>query len=159
LRHLLWISLVSLGCGGTDTTIDRTFDPCASLTVVPIGATAVQETGITAALELWRAQGVPMLAAGSVVPANVAQSVEIRFEAAAAAFHGLYDDERAIVFINQNITDPDPLAIVVAHELGHAFGLPHIDARVSLMNRGNLVTPPTDGDRAALEALWGSCGN
>lgn len=152
------IALVSLlGCGDTDTTIDRTFDPCAPLVVVPIGASAVQETGIRNALELWRAQGVPMLGAGSVVPADVAQSVEVRFEEAAPAFHGLYDDEHAIVFINQGITDPGPLAIVVAHELGHAFGLPHIDERTSLMNRGNLETPPTDADRAALEALWGHC--
>lgn len=151
------IAIVSLGCGGTDSTIDRTFDPCAPLAVVPVGASAVQEAGVTAALDLWRTQGVPMLGVGSVVPADVAQSVEVRFEEASPAFHGLYDDEHAVVYINQGITDPEPLAIVVAHELGHAFGLPHVDERISLMNRGNLATPPTDGDRVALEALWGRC--
>ena len=48
---------------------------------------------------------------------------------------------------------------VIAHELGHAFGLFHVPAseRISLMNPGNLTTPPTTADQAALAALWGSC--
>jgi predicted Zn-dependent protease len=63
------------------------------------------------------------------------------------------------VLVNRAITDRAELAIVVAHELGHAFGLVHIDVatRASLMNPGNLTTPPTDADQRALEALWGAC--
>jgi len=47
----------------------------------------------------------------------------------------------------------------VAHELGHAFGLVHVpqSERTSLMNPGNISTPPTVEDQAALAALWGTC--
>jgi predicted Zn-dependent protease len=50
---------------------------------------------------------------------------------------------------------------VIAHELGHAFGLVHVspDTRPSVMNPGNTTVAPNDGDRAALEALWGTCGD
>lgn len=132
-----------VACAGTDDTIDRTFDPC-TLAIAATGD-ATQMTGITDALALW-----------NITPVEGA-ALEVRFEDAAPAFHGFYDDERGIVLINQRITDPDALAIVIAHELGHAFGLPHIDGRASLMNRGNLSITPTDDDRAEVTARWGPC--
>ena len=87
-------------------------------------------------------------------------TLRVRFEAASPPFHGLYDDETGIVYVNSAIEDLAPLSIVIAHELGHAFGLPHVEIaeRDSLMNPGNLVIPPNDADRAAIEALWGRCG-
>jgi len=127
--------------GGGDTTIDLTYDPCA-LTIV------VDETGrqgVDDALALWgftQADGPPLA---------------VTFEQAATAFHGLYDDERGIVIINSAIGDPAVLAIVIAHELGHAFGLEHRSDRTSVMNSGNLATPPTADDRDAVNALWGPC--
>ena len=130
-------------CAGGDDTIDRTFDPCA-LSIAATGD-AAQMTGITDGLALW-----------GITPVDGAP-LEVRFEDAAPAFHGFYDDERGVVLVNQRITDPRALAIVIAHEFGHAFGLPHVDDRASLMNRGNLSITPTDEDRAEVAARWGAC--
>lgn len=129
----------------------------------------MQRAGIEGALALWSGQGVTTVslveggaaggAEGGAEGAPPVAAIELRFEAAARAFHGLYDDEHGVVYINSGISDEHPLAIVIAHELGHAFGLPHIEKgeRSSLMNPGNFVTPPNGADRAALEALWGRC--
>ena len=121
--------------------------------------TAAQRAGIEGAISLWRGHGVETVRVIDGVAAGSA-AIELRFEEAAPPFHGLYDDEAGVVYINRGIQDLTPLSIVIAHELGHAFGLPHIafSERTSLMNPGNLVTPPNDEDRAAIEALWGRCG-
>ena len=73
---------------------------------------------------------------------------------------GIYDKLSGEIFINSYLDEEHARAVVIAHEIGHAFGLPHIEAeeRHSLMNPGNRVTEVTDGDLSALEALWGSCG-
>lgn len=91
--------------------------------------------------------------------ADAVGPIEIRFGDAAETFHGVYDPSSATITINRALTDRAALAIVIAHELGHVFGLAHVAAatRASLMNPGNLATPPTDADRRTLEALWGTC--
>ena len=128
-------------------------DPCVALAISAIDATSVQQDGIAEAQALWRAHGV---AAFDGAPAA---SLEVRFADAASAFHGVYDPASDSVVINRGITDRATLAIVIAHELGHVFGLMHVasSSRVSLMNPGNLTTPPTDADQQTLEALWGTC--
>jgi hypothetical protein len=85
--------------------------------------------------------------------------IAIRFDDAAETFHGVYDPASATITINRALTDRATLAIVIAHELGHVFGLAHVPAatRASLMNPGNLATPPTDADQRTLETLWGTC--
>jgi Zn-dependent peptidase ImmA (M78 family) len=107
--------------------------------------------GIDGAIGLWGGRGIP-LARVSELPA-----IQIVFEHASEAFRGLYDDETGIIHINDGLTELAPLSIVIAHELGHAFGLPHISDRPSVMNSGNLETPPNEDDRLALETLWGQC--
>lgn len=100
---------------------------------------------------LWRDRGAP------AIGLRAGTTVDVQFEAAAEAFHGLYDDTTGIIYINSSISDPEVLSIVIAHEVGHAFGLAHITARPSVMNPGNLTIKPNVEDQAAIEALWGIC--
>lgn len=134
-------------------------DACAPLTVTTAAASPAEQAGIDGALALWRDHGV---SAFDVSPDAAAPgpTIDIQFADAAAAFHGVYDPTGNRVLINRDLTDPATIAIVIAHELGHAFGLVHISsaARRSLMNPGNLVTPPTEADQQAVQALWGHCG-
>jgi hypothetical protein len=133
-------------------------DVCAPISLSVHQPSDVQTAGIDGALLLWRAHGVEKISVLDGAAAGAA-SIELRFEAAAPPFHGLYDDEASIVYVNSGIEALAPLSIVIAHELGHAFGLPHVETaeRDSLMNPGNLITPPNDADQAAIEALWGRC--
>ena len=148
MRRFVWI--LGAACGGTqDTTIDITHDPCAGV-ALDGGTTEIQRGGLDAALRLWRDGGVAL---DRAEPATIS----VLFQPASQAFRGLYDDERGIILVNDSIEEPAPLAIVIAHELGHAFGLPHVTDRPSLMNPANLTQPPTDEDRHAVEELWGRC--
>ena len=81
------------------------------------------------------------------------------FDPAGTSFHGFYDDAVGVVYVNEAIEDDHARAVTVAHELGHAFGLLHIDVTRdhSVMNDGNMKTPPNDFDADALIALWGRC--
>lgn len=149
--------LVAACSGSSDHTIDVAHDVCAPIALTARSASTGQLAGIDGALASWRTRGAATVAMSE--SSGDAAAIDIRFEAAALAFHGHYDDETSVVYINNAISDPSALAIVIAHELGHAFGLSHIAAaeRRSLMNPGNLVTPPTEGDQQALEARWGPC--
>lgn len=149
------LAITALGAcsGGGDNTIDLTHDACVPLALVSASANAAQLEGMQAAQALWRDHGAPSLGL------RAGTTLEVRFEPAASAFHGLYDDEQGIIYINSDLSIEPDLSIVIAHEVGHAFGLVHVpvDERVSLMNPGNLTTPPTTDDQGALAALWGTC--
>ena len=148
----LAVAAFLVGCGtANDTEINLQHDACAPLALVSDGATDMQRVGMTDGQALWRDRGAPSvgLRADTTVP--------VVFEEAADAFHGLYDDTSGVIYINTAISDPKVLSIVIAHELGHAFGLPHVTGRDSVMNPGNLSVAPNEQDAAALEALWGRC--
>ena len=106
---------------------------------------------MTDAQALWRDRGAP------AVGLRADTTVNVIFEDAAPSFHGLYDDTSGVIYINNDLAAGESLSIVIAHELGHAFGLPHITDRPSVMNPGNLTIKPNVADQAAIEALWGNC--
>jgi hypothetical protein len=135
----------------SSATIGLTHDACAPLALVSAAASTQQQTGMQAGQSLWRDRGAPALGlrAGAIL--------EVRFESAAGAFHGLYDDNEGVIYINSQLTNDSMLAVVIAHELGHAFGLPHVKDRVSVMNPGNLTIAPNADDERELGRLWGSC--
>jgi hypothetical protein len=83
-------------------------------------------------------------------------TVPLRFEAAAALSHGFYDPVRGLVLVNDDLV-ARPLAVTIAHEVGHAFGLVHVTNRPSVMNPGNLEVEPNASDATALADLWGRC--
>jgi hypothetical protein len=153
----IFVSLLFCGCVSADDTMDVTYDACVPLVIVAAGASADELASIDDAIAMWRAQGVDVLTRQELPGAA---RVPVHFEDALLAFRGQYRDETGEVYVNRRIDDRHARAVTIAHELGHAFGLPHVAAseRVSLMNPGNLVVEPTVADRAAIAALWGTCG-
>lgn len=146
------------GCGSApDTGIRTVFDACAPLGVAPQApVTAAERESVARGLALWNA------AAGTALtesPGPADPTVPVVFEDGFPAQLGFYDDATGTVYVNHGL-DGDPAgAVVVAHELGHAFGLGHVDPaeRLSVMNPGNEDVTPTAEDVAALRALWGAC--
>jgi hypothetical protein len=151
--------LLSSNCASfaseNDQSIDIVYDPCARIRVQPAVDTTLEElAAIDAAIDFWKA-----VAHVDIDRANLEsdQTLHIRFEDAALIFRGVYQDEVGDVIVNRRISGADARAITVAHEFGHALGLPHIDDRDSVMNRGNLEFLPLASDVDALSELWGPC--
>jgi hypothetical protein len=137
-----------------------TFDACQPLTLAPDGdASDAQRAAIVASMALWSAVlPVRLSMASPSDPADPAatSTVAVHFQDAAAAFHGIYEPTTAEIFVNRDL-DGQPLSIVLAHEVGHAFGLAHVSGRASVMNAGNLTIEPNASDADTLMQTWGDC--
>jgi hypothetical protein len=147
-----------VGCTDESGGTGLTFDACAPLDIdVSPAMTGEQMQGVTDALAMWNQAAGTALAVST--PSSAAPLIPLTFQFAAPPFHGLYDDHAGRIYVNQDLVDVDRLRITIAHEIGHAFGLPHVSASVrpSLMNSGNTTTGITPADVAALAALWGRC--
>lgn len=156
-RILLLVLPFVAACGASDAVIDNTHALCRPL-VLQAGpdATAEERAALAEALEMWRRAGRHEVTLEPVAGIPV---VEVRFEDAAPLFKGVYDDELGVVYVNRRLTDAHARAVTVAHELGHVFGLDHIDEgeRVSVMNRANDVVEPSREDWLAAVALSPAC--
>jgi hypothetical protein len=153
----------ALGCAqdSSDTGAAVKFDPCTPVTLIPdAAATAAQLAGVAAGAALWNASASSDLLSASAGGGGAGSSLPIHFQVAAAPFNGLYDAPSGQIYINDDLAG-DELAITIAHEIGHCFGLVHIptSVRPSLMNPANLTVLPTAADVATLAGLWGRCGS
>jgi hypothetical protein len=149
LTYLLAAGLLA-AASGCDTAAASegpavVYDPCqTTFLLARSDSNAAQRAAIADALGLWEQAGGPRLSVSDGDPD--AQVLPIGFDAAAPAFFGLYRPDRGDILINSLLGDARARAITVAHELGHAFGLPHLTGHPSLMNPGNLKVPPAADD-------------
>lgn len=138
-----------------DDYIDIVFDPCEPIVVTLQDATHTQRASVQEALDLWN----ELLGSQLTLSENIdAPRIPIEFDRAAKAFRGYYDDEIGIVYINDRLVGRE-ITITTAHELGHTFGLFHVDAaeRPSVMNHGNMEVVPNEADARDVAAIWGEC--
>lgn len=156
LRSLL-LSLALCACGAPQATaVEVVYSPCTSVHLSPQADTTQSEReSIIDAVALWRAVGVTALTLSE--PTDLEEeAVPLRFKDAAAVFRGVYEPSSGLVSINRGL-DGTERTITIAHELGHALGLPHVklETRSSVMNPGNLTVLPTAEDVEALQQRWG----
>lgn len=162
------LASVAAACGGPSSgpvVAAVRFDPCHPLAlVVGAGTSGDRSAGVRAAADLWNGAARAQLSVDEAPTAPAldatgaaSATLPVDFQPAISLSHGYYDPSNGQVLINDDLT-ARPLAVTIAHEVGHAFGLVHVTGRPSVMNAGNLDVEPNDGDVAALAALWGNCG-
>lgn len=153
---LLFALAVELAVGCDAAAPGLTFDPCQPIAVAVVEPTPARVASVDAAIAMWQALGVVGLVRSERPDEAV---IGVEFREAASTFHGYYDGADATIYVNVDLVDPAPRTITIAHELGHALALGHIDPdeRTSVMNPGNVLQPPDEGDRRALDAIWAPC--
>jgi hypothetical protein len=158
-----WFVVVSLllagaGCAAdTDRVLDVTYDPCDARVLPDDDADNDELQSLDAAFALWNQGGgfrLRRIERGSAQ----AKPLVVHFRGSLGPFHGYYDDEAGEVSINREMRDR-ARTMTIAHELGHAFGLWHVEpsTRRSVMNPGNTTVAPTERDVESVRALWGDC--
>ncbi len=151
----LALALTTLGC--SQQHFAATLDACSHVEVAaPADASVADRQSFTSAIAMW--QGTAHSGMVLAEPGGGPAALSLRF-VDTALFLGRYDDQAMVVELARGIDDNGVLAVVLAHERGHVFGLYHVDPseRASVMNAGNVTVTPTSADAAAIAALWGDC--
>lgn len=153
---LISFSVVLAACGAPPPSAPAiAYSPCAPVLLAPeAGTTAEELESVESAIAMWREVGLTTL---TLSASDAAGAVPLRFEHAADVFHGVYEPGSGRVFVNRGLAGAER-AVTVAHEVGHALGLPHVarSLRPSLMNPGNLTERPSPEDQGELQLRW-SC--
>jgi hypothetical protein len=154
-RHLVLALAVSACAANQDA--ETTFDPCSPITIAVDSQHPEDLAVVQAALAEWR-QVLPVEATAVAAPPTSGQ-LAVRFLDGTQPIRGIYWDAIGVVEISRDELVPAAYPIAVAHELGHAFGLAHVDAkdRASVMNVSNTDIAPTPEDGAGVIAKWPSC--
>lgn len=155
---------LAAGCGETSSDSSAVaavrVDACQpAVLVLDPTSTDNQKVGARAAIELWNRGASTRLSVsddGAAAPSPGSPALPLHFRQAAAPSHGFFDPATGEVLINEGLS-AHPLAVTIAHEVGHAFGLVHVTGRPSVMAPGNLEVEPTEADVAELAKLWGVC--
>jgi hypothetical protein len=151
---------VFLASGCSDRSIDTIFDPCSELTVVAAEGTEPHElASIEEAVLVWDQVLPTEIAVGS--SADAAGTLAIHFDSGDTFYRAIYFDALATIRVSRDKLAPEDYPIAIAHELGHAFGLFHVDSdeRESVMNAGNLEILATRADADEVRALWAACAD
>lgn len=156
LRTYLAAALALSACA-TNQDVETTFDPCSPIAIAVDSAHAEDVDAVTAALDAW-GRVLPVQATATT-GAPVSGELAVRFLDGEQPVRGIYWDAIGVVEISRDMLAPSTYSVAVAHELGHAFGLVHVDAgeRPSVMNVGNTTIEPTPEDAALVLAKWASC--
>jgi hypothetical protein len=161
LSRLVVLFLLAAGaCAADDNTPPVPMaDPCTPVVLVAAaGTTDAERASLLDAADLWKAVAAVQIGVGVTEGAlDGATVIPVRFLSAPLAFLGAYEEEQKDVVVNSEIPDEPTRAIVLAHELGHAFGMAHIAGRPSVMNASNSTVAPNAADAAALAGIWGTC--
>jgi hypothetical protein len=150
---------VCAACGASrvDTAAEIRYDPCTLISLAPAtDALAEEIESVRDAIAMWNdAAGLDLQESSP----GSATELPIRFEDAAPFFYGVYESDIGEVVINRRLEGRTQRAVTIAHELGHAFGLVHVDDRPSVMVVANLEITPTPDDVESLFAVWGECAS
>lgn len=153
-RNVVVLSL--LAACSSEEVVDTVYDPCAPLTIAlaaDVGAAELH--GVDGAIAAWAGVLPVQIAVGTGARAD--DVLPIEFAPGDTFYRAIYWDALGTISVGRDRLAAEDYPLAIAHEMGHAFGLLHVDDRPSVMNVSNLEIAPTAEDAAAVRALWASC--